>query len=116
MGSPIGPALANIFVRYYEEKLFNGDNQPIMYFRYMDDTIAMFKKEIDCDLFLNQLNSLHPSLTSIYEKEVKGKLPFLHVLVEKSDTEFLTSVYRKPTFTGQYIRWDSFKPKYRKTI
>ena len=51
MSSPLGPALANIFVGYYIEKLFNGDNQPIMYLRYMDDTFAMFKKEIDCDMF-----------------------------------------------------------------
>ena len=57
MGSPLGPALANIFVGFYEEKLFNGDNQPIMYFQYMDNTFAMFEKEIDYDMFLNQLNS-----------------------------------------------------------
>ena len=31
-----------------------------------------------------------------------------------SNTGFLTSVYRKPTFTGQYIRWNSFCPKQRK--
>ena len=36
------------------------------------------------------------------------------VLVEKDGTGFLTSVYRKPTFTGQYIRWNSFGPKTRK--
>jgi len=29
------------------------------------------------------------------------------VLVEKTENRFLTSVYRKPTFTGQYNRWDS---------
>ena len=51
MCSPLGPALANTFVGYDEEKLFNGDNQPIIYFQYMNDTFAMLKKEIDCDLF-----------------------------------------------------------------
>ena len=39
---------------------------------------------------------------------------FLDVLVEKSDTGFLTSVYRKPTFSGLYTRWGSFCPKQRK--
>ena len=33
---------------------------------------------------------------------------FLDVLVEKNDHEFVTSIYRKPTFTGQYICWNSF--------
>ena len=35
--------------------------------------------------------------------------------MEKSDSKFLTSVYRKPSFSGQYNRWDLFGPKSRKT-
>ena len=35
--------------------------------------------------------------------------------MEKSNEEFLTSVFRKPTFTGQYFCWDSFGPTKRKT-
>ena len=35
-------------------------------------------------------------------------------LVYKEDSCFLTNVYRKPTFTGLYIHWDSFFPKKRK--
>ena len=35
--------------------------------------------------------------------------------MEKSNEGFLTSVFRKPTFTGQYFRWDSFGPTKRKT-
>ena len=37
------------------------------------------------------------------------------VLISKAAHSFVTSVYRKATFTGQYIRWDSFGPKQRKT-
>ena len=42
-------------------------------------------------------------------------LPFLDVLVEKSPSKFITSIYRKPTFTGLYLRWNSFSPRKRKT-
>ena len=80
----------------------------------MDDTFAMFENEFNCSQFLKQLNSLYQSLTFTHEKEVNGKLAFLDVLVEKSNTKFLTSVYRKLSFCGQYNRWDSFGPKYRK--
>ena len=114
MGIPLGPALANIFVGYQEEKLFIDNNQPLIYFRYVDDTFAMFEDEFNCNQFLNKLNSLHQSLTLTHEKEVNGKLPFLDVLVEKSNSKFLTSAYRKPSFSGQYNRWDSFGPKSRK--
>jgi len=44
------------------------------------------------------------------EKETDGRLPFLDVKIEKETNKFLTSVYRKPTFIGQYTRWDSFGP------
>ena len=42
-------------------------------------------------------------------------MPFLDKLVTKSDDKFITSVYRKPTFTGQHIYWNSHGPKQRKT-
>ena len=110
----IGPALAHIFVGYQEEQLFIDNHQPLIYFRYVDDTFAMFEEEFNCNQFFKKLNSLHQSLTFTHEKEVNGKLPFLDVLVEKSNSKFLTSVYRKPLFSSQYNRWDSFGPKSRK--
>ena len=67
-----------------------------------------------CDTFLKHLNNLDPALQFTFEKEENDSLPFLDVLVEKSNTGFLTSVYRKPTFTGKYTRWNSFCPKQRK--
>ena len=117
MGSLLGAALANIFVGYQEAKLFNIAKRPLVYFPYVDDTFAVFNNEEDCNeksvLFIH-LNSLHPSLRFTYEKESNHSLPFLDVLVERHDLEFLTSVYRKPNFTGQYLRWNSSSPQKRK--
>ena len=114
MGTPLRPALANIFVGYQEAKLFNIAKRPLAYFRYVDDTFAVFNNEEECNTFFIHLNSLHPSLRFIYEKESNFSLPFLEVLVERHDLEFLTSVYRKPTFSGQYLRWNSFSAQKRK--
>ena len=110
MGSPLGPSLANIFVGYYEALLFKRVNKPLMYYRYVDDTFAVFNDEDECNEFFSHLNSLHPSLRFTFEKECNRTLPFLDVLVERNDHEFVTSIYRKPTFTGQYIRWNSSAP------
>ena len=105
MGLPLDPALANIVVGYYEEKLLSETQKPPTYFRYFDDTFVIFNHKAKADEFLTNLNCLHPSLKFTFEK-VKGKcLPFLDVYVEKTDIGFETSVYRKPTFTGQYLRW-----------
>ena len=86
-----------------------------MYYRYVDDTFAVFNDEDECNEFFSHLNSLHPSLRFTFEKKCNRTLRFLDVLVEKNDHEFVTSICRKPTFTGQYIRWNSFYPMKRKT-
>ena len=113
MGSPLGPALANIFFGY-DEKLFSQTQKPPTYFRYVDDTFAIFDHEAEADEFLTKLNCLHPSLGFTFEKEKEKCLPFLDVYVERTDVGFETNVYRKPAFTGQYLRWESFSPLKRK--
>ena len=115
MGSPLGPALANIFVGFYKEKLFSQKSKPSTYFRYVDDTFAMFRNEEESENFFKQLNCLRPSLKFTFEKEKNNCLPFLDVNVKQTVTGFETSVYRKPTFTGQYLRWESFSPTKQKT-
>ena len=81
MGSPHGSAMANIFVGYYEEKLFSQTQKPPNHFRYVDDTFVIFDHEAEADEFLTKLNRLYPSLKLTFEKE-KGKcLRFLDVYV-----------------------------------
>ena len=114
MGLPLGPALANIFIDCHEQHLFNHIKRPLMYFRYVDDAFAIFSNEDDRDRFLGHLNSLHPSLRFTFEKESNNSIPFLDDLVEKSGFGFSTLIYRKPTFTSQYLCWSSFSPSKRK--
>ena len=65
-------------------------------------------------MFFHKLNDLHPSLSFTMEEENCNKLPFLDVLVERGESAFVTSVYRKPTFTGHYLSWDAFAPRSKK--
>ena len=60
-------------------------------------------------------NARGKALKCKVEKEENNSLKFLDVLVETEGTGFLTSAYRKSTFEGQYIRWNSFSPNTRKT-
>ena len=104
MGSPLGPAFANILVGFCESNLFQTTSKLEMYYRYMDNIFVVFSNEDKCDLFLDSLNSLQPSFRFTVEKESNLDLPFLDVLVKKSLSKFNTSIYRKPTFTGQFLR------------
>ena len=57
---------------------------------------------------------MHPSLKFTVEKEFRHQRAFLDVFAHKTSTAFLTAVYRKPTFSGLYTRWDSFCLQQRK--
>ena len=48
------------------------------------------------------------------DEEKDNKLLFLDLQVERRPFAFVTSIYRKPTFTGLYLSWDAFVPKFRK--
>ena len=53
-------------------------------------------------------------MTQVISRSLKSLL-FLDDLLEKSNEEFSISVFRKPTFTGQYFRWNSFGSTKSKT-
>ena len=86
----------------------------LLYKRYVDDTFSLHLAKEQSSKFFEELNDLHPALKFSCEQEKDHKLPFLEVNVHKRSpedegrTSFETSIYRKPTFTGLYTRWDSF--------
>ena len=111
MGSPRGPILANIFVGFHQRLLFEKFPKPFNNVRYVDDIFVCFSSHNEALKFFHKLNDLHPSLSFSMEEENNNKLPFLDMLVERGESVFLTSVYRKPTFTGLYLSWDVFAPR-----
>ena len=114
MGSPLGPILDNIFVGFQERRLFDKFPKPFICLRYVDDTFVSFRSRSNALSFFDKLNQLHSSLTFTMEEENNGQLAFLDVLVERRDSSFLISVYRKPTFTVLYLSWHSLAPKSKK--
>ena len=96
MGSPLGPDLANIFLEYYKEKLFSQTQKIPTYFRYVDDTFAIFDHEAEAEELLTKLNCLHPFLKFTFKKVKRKCLPFLDVFVERTNFGFETGVYRNP--------------------
>ena len=112
MGSPLGPILANIFVGYYERKLFKGSVDPKMYVRYMDDTFVIFKNKECSDEFLKSLFNLHPSLKYTKEDEKQRTISFLDVSVQRNDNgKYKTRTYRKSKEFSSFVPWSSFCPK-----
>ena len=53
------------------------------------------------------MNNQHPNIKFTLENEPNRKLPILDVLVDRGKNKFNTSVYRKPTFSGQGLSFFS---------
>ena len=70
MGSLLCPALANIFVDCYEDKLFTKVSKSMMYYRYIDDIFTVSKIKEECNKFLTYINSLNCSLRLLLKTRV----------------------------------------------
>ena len=60
---------------------------------------------------IKKIHTQRPSITFTIEKENKGKFPFLDILIDRNNDKITTSIYRKPTHTGQYLHYISNLPK-----
>ena len=58
-----------------------------------------------------KLNVLIEKTSFINEIEVNNQIPFLDILNKKSIAKFLTSVYRKTSFSGRYLHLQPFCTK-----
>ena len=114
MGSPLGPALANIFMCSFESKWLTDcpkDFKPVFFRRYIDDIFVLFSSPDHADKFREYLSSKHSNIKFSIEKEEDCCLPFLHVTIFRENDKFATNVYRKKTFSGVYTNFKSFIPE-----
>lgn len=120
MGAPLAPVIADIFMSHLEQTLMDrlveiGVRE---WYRYVDDTFVLLEPTTKVEDVLNILNNFHPSITFTRQLEKAGSLSFLDVRVIRStqNNKFETTIYRKETFTGLLLKWDSFVPiEYKKS-
>jgi hypothetical protein len=114
MGAPLAPIIADIFMSHLEETLMDRLKQSGVceWYRYVDDTFVLVEPTTKEETILKILNNFHPSINFTHQPEKNGSLSFLDVWVTRSTEtkKFETAVYRKETFTGLMIKWDSFVP------
>ena len=110
MGSSLSPAIANLFMTYFENKALNNANRkPKLWLRYVDDIFVVWPHGKDeLQAFLEYINSIHSRIQFTLELEQNNKLPFLDVLITKTREGTLQhTVYRKPTHTNRYLNAES---------
>ena len=110
MGSPLAPALANLFMSHYETKWLQNEkaSDVVHHKRYVDDIFCLFKTEIEVEEFYSFINCQHPNTKFTLEKEHKKTLPFSGILVNSNENKIETSAYYKKTYTGLLTYYFSF--------
>ena len=88
--------------------------KPSFYRRYVDDIFVLFESSESANSFCKFMSSKHKNINFTVEKENVGSLSFLEVNICRENGKFVTSVYRKPTFSGVFTNYDSFIPTYQK--
>ena len=80
---------------------------PRVWKRFVDDTFVVIEAEKKQG-FLEHINNVDPYMHFTTEDDrTDGSIPFLDTIVmPQPDGSLLTSVYRKPTHTDQYLQWN----------
>lgn len=109
MGSPLGPLFANVFMANFENKHMDKLNELgiVQWWRYVDDVFATMESAKESNTILEYLNAQHPNIRFTIEHETKDKIPFLDTSVVRRNDRYNTTIYRKKTFTGVYLNWNS---------
>ena len=109
MGSPLSPAVANLFMEEFEKMaLANATLKHGFWFRYVYNTLSSWSHGLDnLQKFLDHINSLHPSIKFTFEiLKDDETIPFLDVLFTIHDDGSLGhKVYRKPKHTDRYLHY-----------
>ena len=111
MGSPVSPIVANLYMEYLEQKALSTAPNPTPKFwhKYADDTFVIHK-EANKQGFLQHINSVDPAIRfTVEDNKEDGSIPFLDTIVKPEvDGSLSITVYRKPTYTDQYLQWDNY--------
>lgn len=100
-GSPLGPALANIFVSFMSRSSYN--KHMGMWIKRFISLILRSSRRCFLDYLIICIH-----FQDLYVKRKTMTLSFLDVSVHSSDSCFLTSVYCKPTFAGSMLAGTRF--------
>ena len=70
----------------------------------------IFNKPEHAQFFLEYMNKKHKNINFSIETEINGPLSFLDVKTSRENNKFVTSVFRKETFSGVHTNFISFIP------
>lgn len=113
MGKKYAPALANLYLAYFDEQAVGGyEIHPELYFRFLDDVFFIWSAGLEkLKKFESFLNTLLPGIEITLEHSTT-EIPFLDVLLYIKENKIQTRTYFKETDTHQLLHTKSYHPKH----
>ena len=116
MGTQVAPTYAIIFMNWFEKSyVYTYHQRPRIWLRFIDDIWGVFRgTEQEFKLFLDHINSAHPSIkfTAEYSKD---RVTFLDVTTMNRNVKIETTLFIKPTDNHGYLDFSSSHPMHNKT-
>ncbi|XP_067130465.1 uncharacterized protein [Centruroides vittatus] len=111
MGSAVSGDICELVIRKLEERIIPSFSQNIiMYRRYVDDVLILWKKDPDVGSFVQRMNDNRYGLTLELEQHSNKEVHFLDIGIQIATDGIQTAVYRKATGSSSYITADSCDP------
>jgi len=118
MGAPTFGLTAEFFLQNLEHlhlAHLSKKHKIINYFWYVDNILVIYDaNNTDTQNILDDFNAVHPKLKFTAETETNNKINYLEITIQRTPTNWKTSVYRKPTFTDTTIPYTSNHPAQHK--
>ena len=117
MGTPMAPAVANLFMGWLERKIL--ENSPVtltqnQWKRFIDDIFVLWLgSQEDLQTFSRHLNTLHPTI-KFTAASSRTEIPFLDILIKVRNGLLHTDLHTKPTDTHNYLHYLSAHPRHCK--
>ena len=96
MGNPLGPTFSEFYMSYIENTVFSRTPKPRLYVRYVDDILVLLDDENHIKILQTEFQNVSV-LKFTYELNINNTIPFLDVLVDNNQNEYITTPYKKPT-------------------
>ena len=108
MAGPASSTTAEIYIQAYERTaMTKALHPPKVWERFVDEVYSILKRSHLENVF-HRINNLHQNIKFTMDEESNGELAFLDTLLKQNNEEITALVYRKPTYTDQYLHYSSY--------
>jgi tRNA/tmRNA/rRNA uracil-C5-methylase (TrmA/RlmC/RlmD family) len=118
MGAPTSAILAETFIQFLEHTVIYKileKHQIIAYYRHVDEILLIYNSEhTNIHNTLQEFNTVHPNLKFTFETEIRNKINYLGITINKQQDKLTFGIYRKPTTTDTIIHNNSCHPNEHK--